>query len=59
MNSKTAYQYWGSVLDPIVSVRWYNITFEEDETIMLDMMLGIAGSRDSARVLLTNTRTAI
>ncbi|HRH60344.1 MAG TPA: glucoamylase family protein, partial [Chitinophagaceae bacterium] len=41
----------GSVLDPVVSVR-YTITLDADETIMLDMMLGIAETKDACKGLI-------
>ncbi|MBI5056841.1 MAG: cyclic beta 1-2 glucan synthetase [Nitrospirae bacterium] len=37
----------GSVLDPIVSIR-YRITLEPEESVTIDIVSGIGGSRDSA-----------
>lgn len=41
----------GSVLDPIVSVR-YTITLEAEDTITLDMMLGVTETKDDCKALI-------
>ena len=41
----------GSVLDPIVAIR-YKITLEPEETIVVDMVIGIAGTREACQGLI-------
>ncbi len=40
----------GPVLDPIVSIR-YQVVVEEDETVIIDMLLGIADTREACQGL--------
>ncbi|RYY47330.1 MAG: cyclic beta 1-2 glucan synthetase, partial [Chitinophagaceae bacterium] len=41
----------GSVLDPIVSMR-YTITLEEDDSVTLDMMLGVTETKEDCKTLI-------